>query len=446
MEQTDVWYHLYPIGFLDAEAHNPSPGTPSSSSAPRVRRLTQLVKWLDYLVELGIDGLLLGPIFESESHGYDIVDPFRIDQRLGDEGDLLELVEECHSRSIRIGLDLVFNHVGRAHPYFADVVSRKRHSTHCDWFQLDFEKPGYDGFWYENFEGIGQLVKLNHQNPEVLEWAVSVASHWQERGIDAFRLDAAYAIPPKFLARLATRIRQLQPDLLLIGEVIHGDYVRLVNSSSLSTVTQYELWKAIWSALNDRNFYELAHALERHADFSEHFPPWNFVGNHDTTRIATRLNEPRHIAHALVVLLSVPGIPAIYAGDEQGAQGTKYEREGGDDEIRKPLRHHPDQILRNQPAVWQRHQQLIRLRKQYPWLAGGQLSVVQLNNELLVYRIRSSENQLFVALSIQDRPAEIRIPANFKSIAGLANSAGDKMVLPPQGWCIWVGRADNDRL
>ncbi len=119
-----------------------------------------------------------------------------------------------------------------------------------------------------------------------------------------------------------------------MGEVIHGDYAGFVAASGLDAVTQYELWKAIWSALNDRNLYELAHALERHDGFLDRFVPLTFLGNHDVTRIASRLADPRHLGAALAVLLTCGGTPAIYAGDEQGFRGVKEEREGGDDAVR----------------------------------------------------------------------------------------------------------------
>ncbi len=105
--------------------------------------------------------------------------------------------------------------------------------------------------------------------------------------------------------------------------MIHGDYPAFVAASGLDSVTQYELWKAIWSALNDHNLFELGHALGRHNGFLDTFVPLTFVGNHDVTRLASRLEDGRHLAHALAVLLTVGGTPAIYYGDEQASAASR---------------------------------------------------------------------------------------------------------------------------
>ena len=112
------------------------------------------------------------------------------------------------------------------------------------------------------------------------------------------------------------RVRHAHPDAWFVGEVIHGDYSARVQESGFDSVTQYELWKAIWSSLNDGNFHELDWALVRHNEFLDSFVPMTFVGNHDVTRIASRLDNTRHLEHALVILLTTGGTPSVYAGDE----------------------------------------------------------------------------------------------------------------------------------
>lgn len=430
MTAPDVWYHLFPLGFLEAEEKNPDPG---GAEAAVTHRLPELVEWLDYLVDLGVTGVLLGPVFESETHGYDTVDPLRIDRRLGDEADLVALVEECHRRSLAVGLDAVLHHVGRRHPHFQDVLARGEQSPYCDWFEIDFSRPGHDGFAYANFEGHGELVKLNHANPRVLDWAVDFASYWIERGIDAYRLDAAYALPTEFVSAFADRLRDVRSDLFLVGEVIHGDYSRIARRGRLSSVTQYELWKAVWSSLKEGNFFELAHALERHAGFCERFRPWNFLGNHDTTRIATQLEDQRLLDHALVLLLTLPGVPAVYAGDEQSARGRKYDREGGDAEVRRRPPQKPGELSDEPLAMYQLHRQMIALRRQRPWLAAGNVRVVELQNRLITYEVHGDGASVFVALSTEGSSTSVQLPSGLSPVAGHLDPH-----LPPYGWGVWA--------
>nr|BFE76948.1 hypothetical protein GCM10020092_102490 [Actinoplanes digitatis] len=167
-------------------------------------------------------------------------------------------------------------------------------------------------------------------------------THWLRRGADGWRLDAAYAVPAEFWAGVLPRVRAEFPDAYVVGEVIHGDYGDFVARSTVDSVTQYELWKAVWSALNEGNFFELAWALDRHNTFLDTFVPQTFLGNHDVTRLASRLIDARHLPHALALLLTVGGTPSVYAGDEQGFTGVKEDREHGDDAVRPPFPARPD--------------------------------------------------------------------------------------------------------
>jgi cyclomaltodextrinase len=382
-----VWYHLFPLGALGAERHNPAPGAPDDEAEVEaevevVHRLPALVPVLDRLVDLGAGGLLLGPIFESETHGYDTVDPFRIDRRLGDEADLVALADACQERGLALMLDGVFNHVGRGFPRFADVVRDGPGSPSAAWFHIDAaatDEP--DGFGYAMFEGHPQLVALDHANEDVVAWATDVVTHWADRGVDGWRLDAAYAISKRFLAAVIDGARGSHPDLVFVGEVIHGDYAGFVERSHVDTVTQYELWKAIWSSINDGNLFELSYALGRHAAMVERFRPWTFVGNHDTTHLASRIDDPRHVAHAVALLLLLPGTPAIYAGDEVGAVGVKRDEAWGDDDVRRPPPPVPD-AGDDGPARerYDLHRRLIAVRRAHPWLASATVSVEDLTN------------------------------------------------------------------
>jgi cyclomaltodextrinase len=387
-----ILWHAYPLGFVGAEHENP-PGAPVQHRLPRLER------WFDHLLALGANGLQLGPVFDSETHGYDTRDHLRIDPRLGDEADLVALIGAAHARGIKVVLDGVFNHVGRSFPRFAAAEAGDPEAAR--WFR----RAG-DG--WADFEGHSSLVALNHDEPAVLDHVISVMRYWLDRGIDGWRLDAAYAVPTGFWRRVADAVHASHPHAWLLGEVIHGDYAAFVAESGLDSVTQYELWKAIWSGLNERNLFETAWSLTRHRDMVAAFLPTVFLGNHDTTRIASRLTDERHLAHALTILFTVGGIPAVYSGDEEGFRGVKEDRAGGDDAVRPPFPDDPSGLSRLGEPILRLHQRLISLRRRKPWLVDAEYRQDRLENEVLVYRMtaRAGQDAVTVVLNLGDAPVE----------------------------------------
>jgi len=388
-----IWWQVYPLGFV---------GAWPPRNDRQDHRLRWLEGWLDYAVELGASGLALGPIFASETHGYDTVDFFRVDPRLGDDADFDSLVAAAHDRGLRVLLDGVFNHVGRGHPDFQAVLSEGSGAPTASWFRLRWPGPEYD-----TFEGHGGLPALNHDEPAVADLVVDVMRHWLSRGADGWRLDVAYAVPSAFWSSVLPRVRETHPEVYIVGEVIHGDYATIVAESTMDSVTQYELWKAIWSSLSSRNFFELDHALERHNAFLSSFVPLTFVGNHDVTRLASQLSDERDVALAVAVLMTVGGTPSVYAGDEQGFTGVKEDRENGDDAIRPPFPEKPDALVPYGWPIYHRHQELISVRRRHSWLHRARTRRVHLTNEEYAYEAYDGTNTLLVRLNAGDKPAEI---------------------------------------
>jgi glycosidase len=351
-------------------------------------RLRRLIPWLDHAASLGCTGLLLGPVFAAQSHGYDTVDHLRIDPRLGDDEDFDALVAAAHERGMRVTLDGVFNHVGRDFAMFGRALAEGPDSAAARWFHLYWRGPGVEPD-YEMFEGHDTLVTLNHDEPEVAAYVADVMTHWLDRGVDGWRLDAAYAVPPAFWRPVLARVRKRHPAAWFVGEMIHGDYAAYVAESGLDTVTQYELWKAIWSGFNDVNLFELAWALARHDELCAAFTPLTFVGNHDVTRIASKLTDPRHVSAALAVLFTVPGTPCIYAGDEFGLTGVKEDRPGGDDAVRTAFPDYPDRPDGAEPGdrLLDVHRTLVATRRRNPWLTDAHVEVPYLKNETAVIEL-----------------------------------------------------------
>ncbi|MFC3993930.1 alpha-amylase family protein [Actinoplanes siamensis] len=419
-----VWWHLHPLSFLGAPRNAPPDGTPAQ---PRLRNLEP---WLDYLVELGCNGLALGPVFASESHGYDTVDHYRVDPRLGTEDDLRRLIDECHRRGVRVLLDGVFNHVGRGFGPFRDVLARGRDSAYTSWFRLSFD----GGLDYADFEGHRNLVALNHDEPAVAEYVAGVMRHWLDFGADGWRLDAAYAVPLPFWRDTAGRI----PGGWFVGEVIHGDYPAWIRDGGLDSVTQYELWKAIRSSLNDLNFYELSWALQRHDEFSRDFAPMTFAGNHDVTRLASALSDRRHLGLALAVLFTVAGVPSVYAGDEQAFQGVKREAEFGDDDIRPPFPPAPGDLAPYGWPTYRLHEQLIGLRRRHPWLHRARTRPLHLANKQFAYESVSVDgaHRLVVLLNAADHGHDFALDTAPLRTVLSHDGAADATFVPGPGWSI----------
>lgn len=430
-----IWWHVYPLGFTGAEPH-------PAADAPVAHRLDHIRAWLEHALRLGASGLALGPVFASETHGYDTTDHYRIDPRLGDDADFDALLAAASARGMRVLLDGVFHHVGRDHAAFQAVLDQGPSAPTASWFRLRW--PGGADAWtpgtepdYDDFEGHHHLVALDHTCPAVVDHVSEVMIHWLDRGAAGWRLDAAYAVPTEFWAQVADRVRARHPDAYLMGEVIHGDYTAFVADGHLDSVTQYELWKAVWSSLNDRNFHELAHALRRHDDFLGHFVPYTFLGNHDVTRIASRLTEPEHLAHALVVLATVGGTPSVYAGDEHAFRGVKEDRAGGDDEVRQVFPPSPDELSPLGLPVFHLHQELLALRRRHPWLHDARTTVLDVSNEVVSYVSESGAERLVVVLSTAEHPVTAPVAGAREVLAGPARLDGaDDVHLDPNGWVV----------
>ena len=390
-----IWWHVYPLGFCGAPIRG------EHTAAPRLRRL---LNWLDYAVELGASGLLLGPIFASEAHGYDTLDFYRIDPRLGTDEDFDDLVSACRERGLHLLLDGVFSHVGAGHPDLRRALAEGPDGDAAGLFDVDWDAPG--GPAPRVFEGHGALARLNHGSERTVDLVAGVMSHWLDRGASGWRLDAAYSVDASFWARALPRVREHHPDAWILGEVIHGDYPAFVAASTADSVTQYELWKAVWSSLKDRNFFELDWTLTRHNALLDAFVPNTFVGNHDVTRIASTVGPDLAVV-ALAILMTVGGTPSIYAGDEQGFTGVKEEMVAGDDAVRPPFPETPAELLPFGEPMLRVHKELIGLRRRHPWLVRARTERLHVSNEQLTYRVFAGDDALEVHLDLTGTPSVV---------------------------------------
>ncbi len=327
------FYHIYPLGLSGAPALNDY-GAPAG-------RLKALSPWISHIRGMGCDALYIGPLFESVGHGYETTDYRKVDSRLGTNDDLRDFVAQCHACGLRVILDGVFNHTGRDFFAFCDLRENRERSAYAQWYcNVNFwgNNEYNDGFSYDNWGGYNLLAKLNLRNPEVRGYLLDTVRMWiEEFDIDGLRLDAADVLDFDFMRELRRATCEMKQDFYLMGEVIHGDYTRWANGQTLHSVTNYHLHKALYSAHNDHNYFEIAHTVRRQLDagLGRNIQLYNFVDNHDVERIYTKLRDKRHFLPVHVLLYTLPGVPSIYYGSEFGIEGRK--ERGSDASLRPAL-------------------------------------------------------------------------------------------------------------
>lgn len=441
-----VFYHIYPLGFCGCPEYNPG-GEP-------VQRLEKLREWIPHLKELGVNALYLGPVCQSVKHGYDTTDYYQIDCRLGDNDSFAALCDALHENGIRVVLDGVFNHVGREFWAFRDVREKGQASPYCGWFQnLNFGggSPMGDPFWYESWGGHYELVKLNLKNPEVRNHLLNAVGMWMDRfHIDGLRLDAADCVDFDFFRALKHYTKSRDPEFWLMGEIIHGDYARWANPEMLDSVTNYECWKGNWSAHNSKNYFEIAHSLNRQfgpGGIYHGLRLYNFTENHDVDRLASTLTDPALLENVYTLLYTMPGVPSIYYGGEWAVEGKRTPHS---DVVLRPCLELSDMEQRDQGLC--RHlAALSRIRRSFPALAVGDYENVVIKNEQLVFRRSTPEQRIYVLFNLSHQEFGLEFRHNEPVLQDVLN--GDEtyhndggrtwVVMPPCSAKILVGAPDR---
>ena len=391
-------YQIYPLGFC---------GAPRQNDGVLTHRLLKVKDYIAHLKKLGVGAVLFNPLFSSEAHGYDQRDLRVVDERLGTNSDLKEVVDALHDAGIRVLLDAVFNHVGRGFFAFQDVKKWREGSKYRWWFNIDFggNSPYGDGFWYEGWEGVYDLVKLNLGNPEVRAYLLDSVRFWiREFGIDGLRLDVAYLLDHGFIRELRVVTNAEKPEFFLFGEALFGDYNPLMADGMLDSVTNYECYKGMYSSINSMNFFEISYSYNR--QFGSE--PWclyrgrhllSFIDNHDVSRITDRLTSGENLRSAWGMLFAMPGIPCIYYGSEWGIRGRK---EDGDWALR-PAIGNPEW---NELTDFV--ERLVSIRKSERALSYGGYRNVQITNRQMLFARELDGETVYACFNLEDGPWTFR--------------------------------------
>ncbi|WP_455194487.1 alpha-amylase family glycosyl hydrolase [Eubacterium ramulus] len=426
-----VFYQIYPLGFCGAPFENDGVLTP---------RIRKVIDWIPHIKNLGANAIYFSPVFESDTHGYNTRDFRKIDVRLGTNEDFADVCQALHKEGIKVVLDGVFNHVGRGFWAFQDVLEKRWDSPYKDWFHISFDgNSNYnDGLWYEGWEGNYDLVKLNLCHPDVKQHIFDSIRSWvEEFDIDGLRLDVAYCLDENFVRELRAFCDSLKPDFFLVGEMLHGDYNRLMNDSMLHSATNYECYKGLFSSFNSMNMFEIIHSLLRQ------FGPENwtlyrgkhllcFVDNHDVSRIASNLTNEQHLPLIYALCFGMPGIPCVYYGSEWGAKANKSE---GDPALRACF----DAPVENDLTAW--ISKLAAAKKASNALNYGDFRSVVLTNRQCIFERKTDSERVLVAINADNVPYTAHFDAGCGTavdlITGHTHDFGGGSELPPYSAFFW---------
>jgi alpha-amylase len=457
--------------------------------------LKGLTSQLDYLQDLGIRGLWLMPIHPSPSyHKYDVTDYYGIHPDYGTLDDFKTLLAEAHRRDIKIIIDLVINHSGSDHPWFQNAISgpdaqyrdyyvwanydsvasqlaRKTVSLDSDNLTQWHEAPGNEQRYYGFF--WGGMPDLNFDNPALKEEIFKIGRYWlQDIGVDGFRLDAARHIFPDdrpednhaFWVEFRREMEKVKPDVFLLGEVWTPAEEAAPYLKGLHSIFNFDLGYAITHAIQQGRADSL---VEKHLEIMQYyqgvtpdFVDATFLTNHDQNRIISELGDDLEKAKvAASLLLTLPGTPFLYYGEEIGMPGTKPDpniREpflwaaAGQDTLRtrwiapkhakegvvQPLA----QQIQDPASIYQHYRQLIHQRNASKALSLGELRVAATQQPGVVSFIRAEGTEkLLVLHNISSEPKEVSLAGQdaaqfsrqrFSSAEG-ATLANGRVRLPP---------------
>ena len=420
---------------------------------------------LDYIADLGVNLLYLNPISKSfSSHRYDTGDYKTPDPMLGTEADFAELCRQAHARGIRVILDGVYSHTGSNSPYFNregqfDSLGayNSQESPYYSWYTFQHWPDRYTCWW--NFDTLPTVNKLD---PAFVNFIIadedSVVAHWMKLGADGFRLDVADELPDEFIRLLRRRIKAINPDALLLGEVWEDASAKIAynrrrtyfTAGELDSVMNYPFRTAIIDYV--RGHDGGAALKETVMSIVENYPPevvqcnMKLLGTHDTPRILTALVDDfngtreemskRHLSRnqfdiaydrllmAAFLQYTLPGSPSLYYGDEAGMEGG-----------RDPFNRRPYPWGRENTEILDHFRQLGKLRREHPAFRLGDIRFFQAGDRHIGFTRSYAGKTYRVCCNRSADPWEVRAGAILMGFH-LQMVTPDSLILAPRGFCV----------
>lgn len=455
---------------------------------------------LNEVEQLGVQGIWLMPIHPSPSyHKYDVTDYYAIDKEYGTYKDFIYFLDEAHKRQIKVITDLVLNHCSSKHPWFVSAVKNPE-SEYRDYFlwndssKITFEPE----HWYFPKDEKGKIIgkqkyygyfseempDWNYDNPKVREEMIKIGTYWLQQGVDGFRLDAAQHIYPEheknilWWQEFATAMRKIKPAVYLVGEVTNNSktIAGYYSSNGLQSLFNFDLAEAVtYSLVKEKRadfFNEWVSNYNKMMSPKQQYTDAIFLSNHDQNRIMSEVKGDTQKAKlAASVLMTLPGAPFIYYGEEIGLEGMKP-----DPNLREPmlwdekdddsLRTHwikPEYALEkntvplkkqktDKNSIYRHYRKMINYRTHSKVLQFGSISASGIENENLLsfYRTFNKEKFLVVHnLSGKQQTIQLNAEDSLMIIPLIQNEKTTKIengVLTIAPYATFVSKADNYNL
>lgn len=437
-----VFYEVFVRSYADSSA--------GALAGDGIGDFTGLIERLDYLNDgnpntsddLGVTAIWLMPIAESPSyHGYDVTDYRKVEPDYGSNADFLAFKQAANARGIKVIVDMVFNHASAQHPFFE--ASKDRNSNYRDWFVWRDQNPGFTGPWGQQvwhnavnqyYYGLfwGGMPDWNYANPEVTAHMHEVSRYWlEDMQVDGFRLDAVRYLYEEgsqvedlpathtWLADFRNYYKAVNPEAMTVGEVWADSETVLSYKGEMDMTFQFDLATAILSAAQTGNTFQLQSELRSIYTTFEPGQFATFLTNHDQDRVMNVLsNDVSRVKLAASFLLTLPGVPFVYYGEEIGMTGAKP-----DELIRTPLQwdgspnagftagspwievnaDFPEKNIAaqiaNDDSLWRHYQRLIEARNTLPAMAQGNYTQVEASSGVFAFLRQTTQQDVLVLIN-----------------------------------------------
>jgi len=455
-----VFYQIFPDRFAYSEtlraskpSHLEAWDAPVTAYGYKGGDLLGVAEHLDHIQGLGATAVYFCPIFQATAnHRYHTHDYYVVDPLLGGNAAFRKLLDEAHRRGMRVVLDGVFNHVSRGFFYFNDILENERSSPYLDWFSVqsfplnaydESRPPGYAAWW-----GLRQLPRLNTANAGVREYIMKIAEYWLRQGIDGWRLDVPQEITaPGFWEEFRTRVKAINREAYLVGEIwneatafLQGDrFDGVMNYLFTAATLGFAAGDRIVPAMVEGRGYNPLEPMPGGAyadrlNWLLGLYPWeiqltqlNLLDSHDTARAISICGGDAASVHlATLLMMTFPGAPCIFAGDEIGQAGGL-----------------PDYDTRrafpwDRPETWHQdvlayHREMVALRRAHRPLRRGTFQSLCATDDTIVFERRFSGEVLIVAANRAGTAQRVEVPVNDLYLS----ASSVEVVYPRPGFVPW---------